>query len=279
MKTILVPVENSDAMYSVLTTALTLAQRFDSYVEGFALHFTFRDAVAVDMMGGILLEGREQDKAEFIERSRHLIESFMEQHGVRRSTNASGGPSFGWFNEAQDGYSFVGSYGRVFDVIVMARSSSTSTTLHTRAIEAALFESGRPLLLSPPSPPPQVGTNVLIAWNRSTEQATAIALAMPLLRKADYVTVLTVRGGAEVPGPSANQIVRYLQRNSISAELLTVDIGVRSTGEAVLATADSLGCNLLIKGAYTQSRLKQIIFGGTTQHILTNANMPVFLAR
>ena len=101
---------------------------------------------------------------------------------------------------------------------------------------------------------------------------------MPLLQKADRVTVLTVTGGTGVPGPSAEQLIRYLQRNGIAAEPLTVELDGRNTGEAILATAQSLGCDLLIKGAYTQSRLRQMIFGGATQHVLANAALPVLLA-
>jgi nucleotide-binding universal stress UspA family protein len=141
-----------------------------------------------------------------------------------------------------------------------------------------VFESGRPIVLSPPSPPRQIGTNVLIAWNCSTEQARATAFAMPLLRLADRVTVLTVIGGTGVPGPSAEQLIRYLQRNGIAAAPLAVELDGRTTGEAILATAASLGCDLLVKGAYTQSRLRQMIFGGATQHVLANAALPVLLA-
>jgi nucleotide-binding universal stress UspA family protein len=60
---------------------------------------------------------------------------------------------------------------------------------------------------------------------------------------------------------------------------VTLDPRGRSTGEAILAHAASLGCDLLIKGAYTQSRLRQIIFGGATRHILANATLPVLMAR
>ena len=156
----------------------------------------------------------------------------------------------------------------------MSRPDTNSRGLYNRAIESGLFDSGRPILLSPPSPPRQIATNVLIAWNCSTEQARATALAMPLLQKADRVTVLTVAGGTEVPGPSAEQLIRYLQRNGIAAEPLTVELNGRNSGEAILATAQSLGCDLLIKGAYTHSRLRQIIFGGATQHVLANATCP-----
>jgi nucleotide-binding universal stress UspA family protein len=163
-------------------------------------------------------------------------------------------------------------------VIVMNRPDANSTGLYSRAIESGLFESGRPILLSPPSPPRQIASNVLIAWNCSTEQARAIALAMPLLQKAERVTVLTVIGGTGVPGPSDEHLIRYLQRNEIVAKPLQVELDGRSTGETILATAQSLNCDLLIKGAYTQSRLRQMIFGGATQHVLANAALPVLLA-
>ena len=145
-------------------------------------------------------------------------------------------------------------------------------------IEAGLFEAGRPVLIAPPFPPQRMGENILIAWNCSTEQTRTTAFAMPLLQRADRVTVLTVIGGTAVPGPSAEQLIRYLQRNGAAAESLTVKLDGRNTGEAILATADSLGCDLLIKGAYTQSRLRQMIFGGATRHVLAHATLPVLMA-
>ena len=278
MKTILVPTENLDAMRSALETALLLARRYDSYMEGFALRWQINEFAGGDMVGGLPLETYRQDIAEEAKQARQIFESFMQKHDVPRSTGTTVSLSFGWLDEAPEGESFVGSHGRVFDVIVMNRPDANSTGLYNRAIESGLFESGRPILISPPSPPRQIATNVLIAWNCSTEQARAIALAMPLLQKADRVTVLKVIGGTGVPGPSAEQLIRYLQRNGIAAEPLIVELARRNTGEAILATAKTLGCDLLIKGAYTQNRLRQMIFGGATRHVLENATLPVLLA-
>src|SRR5437764_1475818 len=123
----------------------------------------------------------------------------------------------------------------------------------------------------------RLGENVVVAWNGSTEQARATAFAMPLLRSANRVTVVTVEGGT-VPGPTGAQLARYLQRNGIPAEPVTLPPERRSTGEALLAKADALGCDLLVKGAYTQSRLRQMIFGGMTRHILASAQLPVLMA-
>jgi len=278
MKTILVPIENHDAMQSTLETALLLGRRCDSYIEGFALRWAINEFMVGDVVGGMPLETYRQDIAEEAKKARQIFETFMQKHDVPRSTETTESLSFGWLDDVSEGESFIGSYGRVFDVIVMNRRDAHSSPLHDRAIESGLFESGRPILLSPPSPPPQIATNVLIAWNCSTEQARAIALAMPLLEKADRITVLTVVGGTGVPGPSAEQLIRHLQRNGITAKPMRVELDGRNTGEAILATAQSLGCDLLIKGAYTQSRLRQWIFGGATQHVLGNAALPVLLA-
>ena len=268
MKTILVPTEDDDAMISALETALILARRCDSYIEGFSLRWEIAEFTEID----------HREIARIEVQARTTFESFMRKRGVPRSTTTADRPSFGWLDNAPEGDAFVGSHGRVFDVIVMSRSGRNRSSLRNRAINAGLFESGRPILLAPPLPPDQIGTNVLIAWNRSTEQARATAFAMPLLQKADRITVLTVIGGTEVSGPSAEQFTQYLRRNEIGAELKKAELDGRSTGETILATTQSLGCDLLIKGAYTQSRLRQVIFGGATQHVLENAMIPVLLA-
>ena len=278
MKTILVPTEDNSAMRSALDTALLLARRCDSYIEGFALRWLVADFAAFDPTGGTPLEMDRLAAAQVETHARQIFESFMQGHNVPRSTAKIEALSFGWLDDAPQGEDFVGSYGRVFDVIILSRPSANETFVHNRALYSSLFESGRPVLLAPPAPPPQIATNVLIAWNRSTEQARAISLAMPLLQKAKRVTVLTVIGGTEVPGPSAEQLIHYLQRNGIAAEPMSVGLDGKNTGQTILAAAQSTGCDLLVKGAYTQSRLRQMIFGGATRHVLENAEIPVLLA-
>ena len=278
MKTILVPTEDNSAIRSALETALLVARRCDSYIEGFALRWSVADFAAFDPTGGIPLEIDRLAAARMEKQAWQIFESFMQRHNVPRAAVRIEALSFGWLDDAPQGEDFVGSYGRVFDVIVLSRPGANETFVHNRALYSGLFESGRPILLAPPAPPPQIATNVLIAWNRSTEQARAIALAMPLLQKAKRVTVLTVIGGTEVPGPSAEQLIHYLQRNGIAAEPMKVELGGKNTGQAILAAAQSLDCDLLIKGAYTQSRLRQMIFGGATRHVLENADVPVLLA-
>jgi nucleotide-binding universal stress UspA family protein len=276
-RTILVPIEEHDAIKATLDTALLMARKFDSYIEGFALRVAIPAAYAVTDASAVAIPQLEQDIAENAQRALSLFENFMQEHGV-----PCGGPatalSSRWLADAPEGDRFVGSHGRLFDVIVLGRPGRGTTGPRMSTLEAALFESGRPVLIAPPSPRPDMGANVLIAWNCSTEQARTIAFAMPILKRANRVIVLTVEGGAAVPGPTGQQLCHYLQLTGVPAKPLTVGLGGRLTGEAVLAHANALDCDLLIKGAYTQSRLQQLIFGGPTRYILSNATLPVFMA-
>ena len=145
------------------------------------------------------------------------------------------------------------------------------------AFEAALFDSGRPVLMAPPVAPQTLGDTVLIHWNRSTETARAIALAMPVLAQAKRVQFLFVEGNS-VAGPSAREAVGHLAAHGITATEKTVEAKGRNPGEVILAEAKTFGADLLIKGAYTQSRLRQMIFGGATSHILARAEIPVLFA-
>jgi nucleotide-binding universal stress UspA family protein len=277
-RTILVPVEQHDLMDSTLQTALCLARQFDSYIEGFALRVAIPPtAFAIGDVGAVPIPAFDQELAENEKQSRSLFESFMREHGVSCGGDTKA-LSSAWLEGAPEGEHFVGSHGRVFDVIVLGRPGRDSRGPRMTTLEAGLFESGRPVLIAPPRPQPQMGTNVLIAWNCSTEQARATAFAMPILKRASRVIVLTVEGGAAVPGPTGQQLCRYLQLNEVPAKPLTVGLDGRLTGEVILAHAKALGCDLLIKGAYTQSRLRQMIFGGTTRYILSNAELPVLMA-
>jgi nucleotide-binding universal stress UspA family protein len=275
MKTILVPTEDHDAMPAVLEAAWLMAQRFDSYLEGFAVRPMAGTYVTLEPVSSLALTGAFDTEA--AKHAREMFESFMKSHEVRQGAQEPAVLSYGWpMAEAADD-AFLGSYGRVFDLIVLGRPGRAPQNPRMAPLEAALFESGRPVLIVPPERPQTLGRNILVAWNGSTEQAYTNIFAMPLLRKADQVTVLAVEGGM-TPGPSAEQAAQHLRRNGIKATALTVKPESRTTGEAILDHCGQLGCDLLIKGAYTQSRLRQMIFGGATRHILATATIPVFMA-
>jgi nucleotide-binding universal stress UspA family protein len=278
MKTILVPTQNIVAMTSALEAAVLLAKRTGAYIEGFPLRFSIPQYVVAELATGFSLDSYQAKNEEEMAEMRRSFEAFMLERDIPKASATSNRPCFGWLETAPEGEDFVGSYGRAFDVTVMSRSDVDAAGPHRRAIESGLFESGRPILLSPPDAPRSIAKNIMIHWNGSTEQARANAFAMPLLRLAERVTVLSVIGGQEVAGPSADQIVRQLLYNDIAAKLMRVELEDRSTGEAVLDAARAQGCDLLVKGAFTRNRLRQMIFGGATSHIMEQADLPVLMA-
>jgi nucleotide-binding universal stress UspA family protein len=276
MKAILVPVEQHGSIRSVLDAALLVAGRFGSHLEGLALGPDIPDVIAFDVpVGWTILSEKEQ--RELLERARHLFEEFMLSCGVPRKTEAPDEVSCGWLGQQLFGDSYIGSFGRVFDLIVLGRPTSRDEPPRIATLEAALFEGGRPVLMIPPSTPASIGETVVIAWNGSTETARTVGLAMPILMKASRVVVLTLEGWG-VDGPSGGELALRLQRNGIRAETAARRLNNRIPGEAILEDAASFHADLLVKGAYTQSRLRQMIFGGATSHIITNAEIPVLMA-
>jgi nucleotide-binding universal stress UspA family protein len=280
MKTILVPTEHNASMHSALATALLLARKFDSCIEGFPLRPAVADLVAMDPDSGLTMVAVKENDAEMVKHAHDLFRAFMAEHAVSArlaEAHAEAALSWSWNDGAPSGHEFVGSYGRVFDIIVVARPGAEWQSPSMITLESALFESGRPVLIAPPAAPQELADNILIAWNCSTEQARTTAFAMPLLRRAQRITICTVEG-ATVAGPSGEQMARTLAMSGIAADTITLAAGKRGAGQTILDKAAELGCDLIVKGAFTQSRLRQMIFGGTTRYILANAQIPVLMA-
>ena len=277
MKAVLVPVEDRPYVQSVLETALTVARGLESYVEGFALGPDIPNVYALDVPVVIPEVLDEPSRRDIANRSRQRFETAMQAHGVAEGRGEPAGLSFGWYGDELQGDSFIGDYGRVFDLVVVGRPTTDEDGPRTATLEEALFGSGRTVLVAPPhTPPPTIGRSIMIAWNGSTETARAVSFAMTLLRRAEQVLVLTVEGGT-VPGPTGEQLARTLRINGVPARAHhALESG--SVGETILFTAREVGADLLVKGAYTQSRLRQMIFGGATRHLIDHATIPMLMA-
>jgi nucleotide-binding universal stress UspA family protein len=277
MRTILVPVENQASSEPILRTALLLGRMMDGYIEGFALGPDMPDVYGLEVPVVLPPVLDELSRRDMAAQARKRFEDFMHAQGIAERFGEPSGLSYGWHGDVLEGDTFLGNYGRAFDVIVVGRPSSDPDSPRMTTLEEALFDSGRAVLVAPPSAPKEIGRSIVIAWNGSTETARAVSLAMPILLKAAKVTVLTVRGGT-VLGPAGEHIARTLRINGIPAQALDVDDEGRSVGEPILAYAEDLGADLLVKGAYTQSRLRQMIFGGPTRYLLEHSTLPVLMA-
>jgi len=253
MKSMLLPVDQNEHMLAAFETARLAVSVLEGQVEGAAL-----------------APASMENEVDYSRRMRRTFDQFAAQH----STELAQPARFRWRGDSVIQDPTLGSFARVYDVTVLNRPGARGGRM--TALENALFESGRPVLMAPPSPPASFGQIVVIHWNASTEVCRAISMAMPILRKAKRVVVLSVEGSM-VPGPAAQDAVVYLECHDIAASEKSVPNRGQRPGAVLLAEARALGADLLIKGAYTQSRLRQMVFGGATQHVLTAAELPVFL--
>jgi len=157
--------------------------------------------------------------------------------------------------------------GRLADVVALARPGEGADMPSPMTLNAALMESGRPLLLVPPGAA-AFGRHVAIAWNGSAEAGRAVAAALPFLERAGAVTVLSVAEDERTTEAPAGELTAYLAWHGIDARLRQMRGQSTHAGEALLAECRDAGADLLVMGAYTHSRLRQLILGGVTRHVL-----------
>ena len=181
-----------------------------------------------------------------------------------------------WRASDDSGPTAIGVIGRAFDMIVMPQPGALPK-MPESVFETALFDSGRPVLVVPAGFAGMVGRKILFAWNGSTESARAISLAMPFLRKAEEIHVVSVEGSF-VPGPTAVEIAQLLSLHGLNATGEHIKPSAKTVGQALVERAHALGSDMIVKGAYTQSRLRQMIFGGVTRHLILSAPMPVLFS-
>ena len=276
LKTILLPVERHEQIGSVFDCAAQFAGRFGSWIEAVPVRSLVADIYIAGAFGGVPVPQLPSGGANPGD-LRRIAEAEAQRLGLKTAGQAGEAAKFSWREiEPLDDISLA-ARARAFDLTVFGRVNRDGTGPRMGALETTLFESGRPILIAPLRPQNTLGEQILIAWNGSTETARSIAFAMPLLERAKKVVVLSVEG-AGVPGPSGTEMAASLKANGVPVEERVVPAGGRSTGEAFLAEAAAWGADLVIKGAYTQSRLRQMIFGGATSHILLSAELPVFMA-
>lgn len=283
MRNILIHLEPSSVLPSILNCGHSVAKTFGSYIEGLHMQPGQPDVIAAGADGFVaaapdLVAGFEREAKERAGQASALFEDFMTAKGLKRKGEAAPGePCAGWRIELAGGQAAIGGRARIFDLVVMGRPVEGQLTPNMAALEAALFDSGRPVLVAPPQAPKELGKHVVIAWNGSSESARTVALAMPFIERAEKLTVLTIERGL-VPGPRGDELSENLMWHGLNCDFIHADPGPLSIGEAILNETARIGGDLMIKGAYTQSRLRQMIFGGATSHILAHAELPVLMA-
>jgi nucleotide-binding universal stress UspA family protein len=164
-----------------------------------------------------------------------------------------------------------------FDLMVAA-SATVMESLMAIA-EQSLLQTRRPVLLAPARLQSDLTDSVMIAWDESPECWHAVSAAIPFMQLAKSVRVISVDRDASNRQASQAEVLAYLRCHGIGATAQVVAPELRSVGDTLLAAGAEHEAGLLIMGAYSHSRLREMLLGGATRHILKNASArPVLLA-
>lgn len=169
---------------------------------------------------------------------------------------------------------------RSADAVVLIRPNGSQDP--DRLVDGILFGAGRHILLVPEVERPKsiVFDRILIAWNGSRESTRAVAEAMPYLRVAKDVVIVVVTDerGKKLEGTVGDALKKHLQHHGIASHLHRVQYRNGDVGEKLIAEAKKAKSDLIVLGGYGHSRLREMILGGVTYHLMHNSPVPLLMA-
>lgn len=256
--------------------ALSLAYAHDAHLTAiiFALEPTIPPMIMGEVPGSLLESQRERalDSAQaaataFTEAAR--VAGVRSEVRVINCTEAAAAPT-------------LAVHGRTTDLVVLGQEEPDDIlAIRELLVEAALFETGRAVLVVPYIGVQDATLNhVMVAWDGKREASRAASEAMPLLKKADDVSVVIV--GDDAPsahgGEPGADLALHLARHDLEVNVKRIgDAGI-DVGNALLSHAADSEADLLVMGGYGHSRFRQFVFGGTTNGILSSMTIPVLMA-
>ncbi len=286
LSTLLTIIDGRTGSESALRTALCVGEKLGAYVEAFHVRdfsMTMAPVVPEAMSTVLVQEMLDAIDAQAEERAkvaRDLYETHCVALGIPQA-DPGGTPELGKHCAAFVEISGLeeeetAKRGRLFDLLVFGQPASQDLDRMSPALRAALFETGRPVLMAPAETPGSVGTRIAIAWDNSREATRACAACLSFAAQAEAVTIVSVREAGSAAEPA--DLAQYLSRHGIQADTRTIDPGDQTVGHALLGVAEQLDADLLVAGAYGHSRFHEYIFGGATKELIADAPLPVLMA-
>lgn len=285
LKTLLVPLSGGDVDQTVLDTALTVARPFGAHIECFHNYLDGVEAAASlppvsFLMGAALHSALEQLDAKGHKRAvaalQHCI-GFCRSNGIpTEPAPAHDRVSAGMIQAHGHPADNLVSQARHHDLVVMARPTD-GDGLPPDTLPQMLMKGGQPILLVPEYSSDRLLHHQLICWKDTAASARAMAAALPLLKQAKQVTILSADEGRDY-SESAKAVVRHLSFHDIPAETARISVGQGPMMDALVQKAFDLGVDLLIMGGYSRGAARELWFGGCTQSAMERGGLPVFIA-
>ena len=253
--------------------AISVAAAFDAQITGIAFVF---DAVIPDgVMGSIPIEMIEMQREENSKAAKTATERFAasaKAAGLSAETRIIDGNLGG-------AATLFGAIARRFDLAVVGQGRREGGASEALMIEAALFESGRPVVMVPYIQKDGLKLDhVLACWDGSRTAARAIADAMPFLERAKRVELLMVGEERKQDEIAGANMIAHLARHGISAMAERTTRGDISIENVILSYAADSGADFMVMGGYGHSRLREFVLGGVTRGILGSMTLPVLMS-
>jgi nucleotide-binding universal stress UspA family protein len=281
IRTILAPVAGTAIDERVMATAFKLAKTFDAHLEALFVAAEPQDAIPIvgEGMSGLIIEemieAATKDTEKREARGKESFAAAVKQSGVEEASapTADVKPTCVWRKESGREDETVARRGRLFDLVVIGRDPKEAAASLT--FDAALMETGRPILVAPERVPATIGEKVMIAWNGGMEAARAVTSAMPMLRNAKEVTIVSV---GEVPygRACAKALAEQFSWHGVDAAVVeSTETG--QIANTLISEAEKCGADTIVLGAYSHSRFKEMILGGVTQDMLAKCALPLWI--
>ncbi len=285
IRKLLLPLTGTAAGEAALATALQAARIFDAHLAALHVRVDSRDVAPLageGLSGAMIEEMMSATEKESTSRSNAIhamFDRFVAQHGVTLAAPTRGeGATASFESVVGREEDLVAQLARLADLTVVPHPEGGDDVSSSDALHAVLFDSGRPVLIAPHDPPASIGQRVAIAWNGTAESAAAVLAALPWMQRAQAVRVLFA-DEYQRRGPNTSELLKYLALHGIRAESAQFRPVDREVGRGLLAAAGEFAADFLAMGAYSHSRLRQLILGGVTRHVLVNARIPVLMCR
>jgi nucleotide-binding universal stress UspA family protein len=283
-KHILVPACGAASDAAVFATALLAARPAGAHLEFLHVKPDVTDMLMAMTSGGlgggaVVQEVIDRMDAEANATERKVWEAFGAFcHDQNISTDATAtGISAELVVETGSETQWLADHGRFADLIVVG-SQRDGRESEIDLLEAALLDTGRPLLIAPTVPPTVLPGIVAIAWKDTPEAARAVTAALSFIDAAERVVIFSVTEDGTANDASADRLARSLRWHNRKTEVVHLTADARSPVEQLLAAATALPAGLLVMGGYSHSRLREVVFGGFTQHVLRQPSLPVLMA-
>ena len=278
IRNILVPVRGDGKGEMVLNAAVTLAKKFDAHIDVVHARMGSTDLLAYGAtlagVRDVVNEIAETHAAEEETRVKKLYDEYCETHGVANITepkNGDKGVSASWHEEKGRQASVVARRGRLTDVIFVAQPDGQ---LGVNTFEAALMETGKPVICVPPKSVTEIGKNIAIAWNGSAEVAAAVTSSRPIIESAEKILILSApeTHGDELP---ASDLAEYLRWHGKASEIQILDCDDHEVGQNLMKACADNNIDLLLMGGYAHVRRHDFKIGGVTQYVVEKSEIPV----